>query len=78
VSVQANTKYDAGARRQSKQGGREVGCWLYVPGEELRKAGIDPKGPPPLYRVWGTARGGIFARLYRNTEAEQAREVANG
>lgn len=62
---QANTKYDASARRRSRRAGRERGCWIYVPAEELRKAGIDPNGPPPFYRTWGSSRGGVFARLYR-------------
>lgn len=62
---QPNTKYDSGARRQAQRRGREKGCWVYVPAEELRKAGHDPEGPPPLYRTWGTARGGVFVRLYR-------------
>lgn len=65
-AVQTNTKYDAMARRQSQRRGRERGCWVYVPAEELQKAGIGPDDDPPLYRTWGTARGGVFVRLYRN------------
>lgn len=57
-------RYDVAARRQSKRTGRERGCWLYIPAEELEKAGIDPTGPPPFYRTWGTSRGGIMVRLY--------------
>jgi hypothetical protein len=37
---------------------------LYVPVEELRKTGIDPAGPAPFYRVWGSARGSVVVRLY--------------
>lgn len=58
-------QYDSNARRKSTRKQREKGCWLYVPADELRKAGIDPDGPPPLYRVWGSAGGGLRARLYR-------------
>jgi len=58
-------RYDAMQRRQSKRTGREKGCWLYVPAEELVAAGIDPNGPPPFYRTWGSARGGLLARLYK-------------
>jgi len=38
---------------------------VYIPAEELEKAGIDPNGPPPFYRTWGTSRGGVLIRLYR-------------
>jgi hypothetical protein len=65
VSEQANSKYDAMARRRAQRRGRERGCWVYVPAEELRKAGHDPAGPPPFYRTWGSARGGVMVRLYR-------------
>jgi hypothetical protein len=58
-------KYDAVARRQSKRTGRERGCWLYVPADELEKAGIDPHGPAPFYRTWGSPRGSVMVRLYR-------------
>jgi hypothetical protein len=63
--AQANTKYDAGARRRAQRRGRERGCWLYVPAEELAKAGWAPDEAPPLYRTWGTPRGGVFVRFYR-------------
>jgi hypothetical protein len=58
-------RYDAGARRRAKRTGRETGCWTYIPGEELAKAGIEPGGKLPYYRVWGSQRGGIRMRLYR-------------
>lgn len=61
----ANGRYDAQARRKAKRSGREAGCWAYIPAEELQKAGVDPNGPEPFYRVWGTQRGGVFVRLYR-------------
>lgn len=60
-------RYDSGARRQSKRKQRERGCWVYVPAEELQKAGFDPQGPPPLYRTWGSKSGGVFVRLYRTS-----------
>ena len=60
------TKYDAGARRRAQRRGRERGCWVFVPAEELERAGIDPAGEPPFYRTWGTSRGGVLVRLYRN------------
>ena len=70
-ATQTNTRYDAAARRVAQRRGRERGCWVYVPAEELVKAGIDPAGEPPLYRTWGTRSGGVLVRLYR-----QAQEAA--
>lgn len=64
--VQVAGRYDSGERRRSVRKGRERGCWVYIPAEELRKAGIDPAAqPPPFYRTWGTRRGGVLVRLYR-------------
>jgi len=65
VTVQANTRYDAGRRRQSIRRGRERGCWVYVPAEELERANIDPYGPAPLYSMWGRQRGSLLVRLYK-------------
>jgi hypothetical protein len=59
-------RYDHAERRASKRAGRERGCWLYVPADELEAAGFDPYAErPPFYRVWGSSRGGLFVRLYR-------------
>jgi hypothetical protein len=57
--------YDYAKRRRGVRKGREAGCWVYVPAEELRKAGHEPGGPVPFYRTWGSARGSILVRLYR-------------
>lgn len=59
-------RYDAVARRRGQRRGRERGCWVYMPAEELAKAGHDPQGDPPFYRTWGTRSGGVLVRLYRN------------
>lgn len=61
----ARGNYDPGRRRRSRRDGRERGCWVYIPGAELRKAGFTPGDPPPWYRVWGGRRGGLTLRLYR-------------
>lgn len=58
-------RYDSARRRRTKRSGRERGCWAYIPAEELLKAGIDPTDPPPYCRTWGTKRGGVFVRLYK-------------
>lgn len=63
--VTPSNSYDSAKRRRSKRAGRERGCWLYVPADELVKAKIDPSDPPPFYRVWGSSRGGLFVRLYK-------------
>lgn len=46
------------------------GCYVYIPAEELVKAGIDPQGPPPLYRTWGSRRGSVLVRLYKPEPTE--------
>jgi hypothetical protein len=58
-------RYDAARRRKATRGGRDRGVRVYIPAEELLKAGYDPDGPPPYFRVWGSSRGGLFVRLYR-------------
>ena len=61
-----NGRYDAMQHKQAIRKQREKGCSVYIAAEELAKAGFDPDGPPPFYRVWGTQRGGVFVRLYRD------------
>lgn len=61
-----NGKYDDGARRQSMRKTRERGCWVYVPAAELLKAGFVSGDPPPFYRTWGSRRGSVMVRLYRD------------
>lgn len=57
-------RYDSAARRQSVRRGRERGCWVYIPAEELDKTGFGD-GPPPFYRCWGGGRGRTVVQLYR-------------
>lgn len=56
--------YDHARRRRTQRKGREQGCTLYIPAEELEKAGFVPGGDLPWYRVWGSKRG-VVIRLYR-------------
>lgn len=66
VLPQANTKYDAAARRRTKRAGRQRGCAVYVPAEVLVAAGIDvSEGPPPYCRVWAGRGGSVLVRFYR-------------
>jgi hypothetical protein len=57
-------RYDSGMRRQSRRQGRERGCWVYIPAEELEKTGHGGDKPAPFYRVWGSSRGSVVVRLY--------------
>lgn len=61
---QERSRYDSGAMRKSVRYGRETGIRLFIPAAELRKAGIDPHGDPPRYKVWGTSGGGAMIRFY--------------
>lgn len=56
--------YDHARRRRTKRGGREAGCWIYIPADELERAGFEPGGDLPWYRVWDTPRG-VVLRLYK-------------
>ncbi len=60
-------KYDAAAHRRAKRSGRERGCWIFIPAEELRAAGLDPENPAPAYTTAGRPHGRngtVLVRLY--------------
>jgi len=57
--------YDQARRRRGVRRGREKGCWLYVPAEELQAAGIEPGDPVPHYRLWPRAKRTLLVQLYR-------------
>jgi len=63
--ARSSGKHDPAARRKAQRRGRESGCWVYIAGEQLAKAGFDRSEPPPFYRVWGGARGRYVVVLYR-------------
>lgn len=58
-------RHDPGLRRRSRREGRERGCWVYIPLEELAKTRVDVDGPAPFYRTAGR-RGGstVVVTLY--------------
>lgn len=58
-------RHDHAERRQSQRDGRERGCWVYIPLEQLVKTGVDVDGDPPRYRVWGSSRGRVVVQLYK-------------
>lgn len=57
--------YDHAKRRRSKRTGRERGCWLYIPAEELDRALGRNGDAPPYYRVWGLQGASVIVKLYR-------------
>ncbi len=67
-AAQDSTTYDRARRKRSIRKGRERGCWVYVPLDELRAAGF-AGDEAPFYRTAGHARsanaGSIIVSLYR-------------
>jgi len=49
--------YDSARRRRTVSRGRERGCWVYVPAEELAKTAWRDERPPPFYRLWARTGG---------------------
>jgi hypothetical protein len=60
-------RHDAAALRHSKRAGRERGCWVYVPAEQLVEAGLNPYDPAPDYRVWSGKKRTLLVQLYEAT-----------
>jgi hypothetical protein len=62
-------RHDQAARRRAKRKGRETGCWIYIPGEQLERLGLEARAgePAPLYRCWDGRRRTVLVQLY--TEA---------
>jgi hypothetical protein len=61
--------YDPAKRRLAQRFGRQRGCRVDIPAEELARAGFKPGDPPPYYRTHGHARGprsgSVIVSLYR-------------
>jgi hypothetical protein len=57
--------------------GRERGCWLYVPAEQIERAGIDVNGPPPTYRVWDGRKRTLLVQLYADGTTADVPEVGD-
>jgi hypothetical protein len=57
--------YDRALRRRALRTQRQRGCTIYIPAEELERAGYAPGDPLPFYRVWGSKRGAVLVQLYR-------------
>lgn len=55
--------YDYGLRRRGVRKGRERGCWVYIPAEELANAGVEPGQAPPWYRLWHRQKA-VLVRFY--------------
>lgn len=58
--------HDSKRRRKASRSGRMKGVKVFIPAEELVRAGIDPDGPPPLYRLVGRKVRGhrVIVNLY--------------
>lgn len=65
-ALAAGLRYDPTQRRRSQRHGKQKGVTITIPAAELRKAGIDPDGPPPEYRTTGTKVRGhrVIVNLY--------------
>jgi len=59
-------RYDPGLRRRGVRRGRERGCWVYIPADELEKTRIGAEGSTPYYRTHGRAGGRtVLVELFR-------------
>lgn len=57
-------RHDPGALRQAQRQGRMKGCSINIAAAELRRAGLNPDDPAPLYRVWVGERGRFIVTMY--------------
>lgn len=56
---------DPALRRKATRGGRQRGCYIYIPAESLQAVGVDPLGPAPHYRLWTGKAGRLVVSLYK-------------
>lgn len=56
-------RYDYAERKRAHRRGREKGCHVYIPAEELRKSPIGETWPL-FYRIFGGARGRFVIVFY--------------
>jgi len=47
------SRYDRATTRRAVRTGRQKGVTVFIPAAELRRAGIDPDGPAPDYKLAG-------------------------
>lgn len=61
-------RYDPAVARRGVRRGRERGCWVYIPRDELEAAGIPIDAPPPWYKTTGAhsrkSSHRVFVNLY--------------
>ena len=58
------TSHDHARRRKTVRRGRERGCWLYVPAEQLVETGFQLSEPPPYYKTWPGRKRTILVQFY--------------
>lgn len=57
------TRHDPARARKAQRYGKQRGVRIEIAAEELEKAGIDPHGAAPTYKVWA-GDGSVFVRFY--------------
>ncbi len=57
------TRHDPHRARKAQRHGKQRGVRIEIAAEELLKAGIDPYGPAPTFKVW-PGDGSVFVRFY--------------
>lgn len=67
--MEPNPRYDPRKARRAQRHGADRGVRIYVPAAELERAGY-PLNEPLTYRVWGSDRGGVTVRFYREGQTE--------
>ena len=58
--------YDHAIRRLAQRFGREKGLRVFIPAEELERAGYAAEEGAIYYRATGGKRGAILVQLYRS------------
>lgn len=67
-ALRGRTRFDAAEMRRGQRRGRERGCWVYIPAEQLLRCGIPIDGLAPKYRTWSAdGRPRVIVNLYPST-----------
>ncbi len=55
--------YDPAEPRRALRHQRQRGCMVYIPAEELARAGVSPEDGPPQYLVRGWGKRRVIVHL---------------
>lgn len=58
-------RHDPAQRRKLTRGGRQKGCYVYIPAKIVQAATGSLGGPVTHYRTWAGKGGSVLIRLYR-------------